>query len=486
MGNIVIASPNEAKVISGCGGTKVVVGACECALWCCQSVETLSLEIMTLTLKSIAAETAHGVPVTITAIAQIKVMANKFRDEKGNDIQGEKMKRQLQTGGLGGGGAGAGSDESKEQEDGFGIHETEEVDIGKIRIAAQHFLGRSRDAIKESLRQTMEGHQRQILGTLTVEELYKDRAAFSSRVRGGTTTDLYRMGFVLVSYTVTQIDDEMGYMAALGAKQTAKVKGDAQKGQAEHESDARKRVAEYTAAADIAEASAQKDSHVQVNVQEKAKAESDRDLNMKRAEYAKQINEADAVAAAATGIARAQQQQSIMRETTQQQVEEATVLVEVTKREVEKQKAELEGNSQAELMAQRNQAEGIKVLAQAEADRIKAMGDAEAGATQAKGEAEAEVLRKKAEAFKQYGEAAIVQSIVERMPEIAGAISAPLAQTEKMIFISQDGSSASRLTNDVVGMVGSIPAAVEGLTGINLREAIGTFAKKPAAAAGGQ
>merc|ERR1711881_303870 len=104
------------------------------------------------------------------------------------------------------------------------------------------------------------------------------------------------------------------------------------------------------------------------------------------------------------------------------------------------------------------------------------IGKAEASATKAKGEAEADVLRQKAEAFKQYGEAAIVQSIVERMPEIAEAIATPLQQTEKMVFISQDGSSASRLTNDVVSMVGSIPNAVEGLTGINLSKAVNALA----------
>merc|ERR550514_2482535 len=107
----------------------------------------------------------------------------------------------------------------------------------------------------------MEGHQRQILGTLTVEELYKDRAAFSSRVRGHVYEDLQRMGFVLVSYVVQKIDDDMGYMAALGAKQTAKVKGDAAKGEAEHQSDARKRVAEFN-----------------------------RDLNMKRNPYDREVN----------------------------------------------------------------------------------------------------------------------------------------------------------------------------------------------------
>jgi len=470
MGNVVIASPNEAKIISGCRGTKVIVGACGCALWCCETSQTLSLEIMTLEVKSISAETAHGVPVSVTAVSQIKVMANRFRERTAQD-QGPGTMQILREK--------HGEDEAKtvgSDEGEYGQVETEEVDIGKIQIAAQHFLGKRRDKIEEAIRSTMEGHQRQILGTLTVEELYKDRAAFSSRVRGHVYEDLQRMGFVLVSYVVQKIDDDMGYMAALGAKQTAKVKGDAAKGEAEHQSDARKRVAEFKAAADIASAEANRKAHVQVNMQAQAEAESDRDLNMKRNAYDREVNKTRAEADAATAIAEAQQQQMVTKETTQQKVEEAAILIEVTKREVERQKQELDGNSQAELLAQRNQAEGIKVLAQAEANRVEQMGAAEASATKAKGEAEADVLRQKAEAFKQYGEAAIVQSIVERMPEIAEAVAAPLAQTEKMVFVSQDGSSASRLTNDVVSMVGSIPTAVEGLTGINLRKAVGKLA----------
>merc|ERR1711998_600746 len=85
MGNVVIASPNEAKIISGCRGTKVIVGACGCALWCCETSHTLSLEIMTLEVKSVSAETAHGVPVSVTAVSQIKVMANRFRERTAQD-----------------------------------------------------------------------------------------------------------------------------------------------------------------------------------------------------------------------------------------------------------------------------------------------------------------------------------------------------------------------------------------------------------------
>ena len=61
--------------------------------------------------------------------------------------------------------------------------ETAEIVREKIKLAAQHYLGQSKDDIMDALRATMEGHQRQILGTLTVEDLYMNRAAFSSRVK---------------------------------------------------------------------------------------------------------------------------------------------------------------------------------------------------------------------------------------------------------------------------------------------------------------
>ena len=89
----------------------------------------------------------------------------------------------------------------------------------------------------------LEGHQRQILGTLTVEELYKDRQAFAQRVKEHVATDLYRMGFVLVSYTVAKIFDNSGYMDALGATQSALVKREADEGRAKNQNQARKEVA---------------------------------------------------------------------------------------------------------------------------------------------------------------------------------------------------------------------------------------------------
>ena len=172
----------------------------------------------------------------------------------------------------------------------------------------------------------------------------------------------------------------------------------------------------------------------------------------------------------------------IVRETTAQENERALVRLQIADNEVARVQKEKEGQSLAELMQQKNQAAAIRVMAEAEAMRVRALGDAEAAAIQAKGEAEAEVLRKKAEAFKQYGEAALVEMIVEKLPEIAEKMAAPLAKTEKMVFVTSDGTSASKVTGDIGRMMAQLPEVVEGVTGVNINTAMQKLAG-PAAGA---
>ena len=113
---------------------------------------------------------------------------------------------------------------------------------------------------------------------------------------------------------------------------------------------------------------------------------------------------------------------------------------------------------------------------------MQAKGEAEAAAVMAKGRAEAEVLQKKADAFKHYGEAALVQLIVDKLPEIAQAMAAPLAKTDKMVFVSTDGTTGSRVTADIGRMMAQLPEVVEGVTGVNINTAMQKLAG-PAAGA---
>merc|ERR1719316_1602989 len=241
-----------------------------------------------------------------------------------------------------------------------------DYDIPSIKLAAQHFLGRSEKHIKETLRRTLEGHQRQILGTLTVEEIYKDRAAFSEKVREHTDADMNAMGFELVSYTVVSIDDTGGYMLSLGATQTALVKREAREGRSRNEAEAQKKVATYEAEAAIVSAEAAREAHVATNAQREQEAEADRDLEIKRAQFLTEVNTAKAEALAATAIEKAKQDQDVVRETAEQAHVEAHVQVQIAEKQVEREKRLREGQSMAILLKQRNEAEAIRVLADAE------------------------------------------------------------------------------------------------------------------------
>ncbi|CAM9465795.1 unnamed protein product [Choristocarpus tenellus] len=129
MGMCVITPPSEVAVISGPKSSRMIIGQCTFAWWFIERVEVLSLELITLKVHSTEAETVRGVRVNVTGTCQVKVNAFTPDDPEPN--------------------------------------------IPSITLACQHFLGKSKRDIQEALLLTMEGHQRQILGTLTVEELYK-------------------------------------------------------------------------------------------------------------------------------------------------------------------------------------------------------------------------------------------------------------------------------------------------------------------------
>lgn len=493
MGNIVVATPNEAALISGCGkDTRVVVGACTCKWWMCETSRKLSLELIQLEVKTRDAETTRGVRVSVDGVCCLKVQAWVPESMVGrvpNIAQG------------------AGNDDD--------LHRGENLVLNRpqVILAAQHFLDESEVNIKRTLESTMEGHQRQILGTLTVEELYKERSAFANRVKEHVTEDLYRMGFVLVSYTVQKIFDTDGYMEALGATQTALVKREAEEGTAKNEAEAKKAVSGYAADADIESARARADAHVQVTEQLRRQAEADLQLNMRKAEIDTEVSKARAIAEQSGNIEMEEQQKAVVRKQTEQKLEQSTIMVMVAEQETQRvatvargevlvaeqnaKKVEIdaEGEAKAELAGERNKAEGVKVCAAAEAERIervaeaesnqiKITGEAEAAVMLAKGEAHAASVDAKAKAYAQMGEAGVVTDIIEKMPALAAAFAEPLSKTEKMVFISQDGSAGSRLTSDVIKMVAELPDAVEGITGVNLRNTLAKISEQGAIGAG--
>ncbi len=419
MAGIHTTGPNQALIISGGGKEpRVIVGGRALVLPFVNRAQILSLEVMTLDVGTPRVYTKEGVPVSVDGIAQVKF---------------------------------ARSEEA-------------------IRVAAQQFLGKPQSQIASIALQTMEGHQRAMLGTMSVESIYQDRDAFAKQVREVASTDLANMGMEIVSFTIRNIQDDEGYLDALGVKRTSEVKRDATIGLAEAERDSA-----------IRSAQAKQEAEAARYIAETGIAESAREFNVSRAGFDQQVNARNAEAELAYELQATKTKQQIRTEEIQIEVVERQRQIQVQDQEVLRRERELEATVRKPAEAERYRLETIStgekasVLMEAEAtaETIRLRGDAEADAVRAKGLAEADAMRQKAEAWKEYGQAALVERLVESMPAVAAAIAQPLSKTDRISIISNGGADgagtgASRVTRDVTNIISQIPEVIESLTGIDV------------------
>jgi len=451
--------PNEVLVISGRlvhgkegKGFRTIRGGGVLVYPIVERVDRMSLNILTLMVRTPEVYTIEGVPVVVGGVAQVKI----------------------------------------------------DSDQQSIDTAAEQFLGLSEAEIHRVALETMEGHLRAVLGTMTVEEIYKERDKFAQSVQSIAIADMRNMGLRIVSFTIKDITDPNGYLDALGKPRTAQVKRDAIIGQAEADRDATARSAAANQEGQIARLGA-----------ETRIAEADRDYRMKVQDYEASVNQRRAESELSYDIQRNITMQISKAEEVKIQVVERSGLIEVQKKEIERRERELEatvrkpadaeayrieklaeatatklereahGHAEAEKKngfasadvvraAGLAEAEASRARGMAEADVLRARGFAEAESIRARGLAEAEANEKKAEAWKQYNEAAIAQLIIDKLPEIAREIALPLSKTDRITFVSMGGDegTVNKLTQDVTKIIGGLPPIVESLTGINLGDVV--------------
>jgi len=418
MGNIHTCGPNETLVISGgCFGStgkNMVTGSWAWAWWLVTDVQRMSLEVMTLNPMCDNVETKQGVPLTVTGVAQVKIM----KDE------------------------------------------------ALLTIAAEQFLGKREDEIVDTILQTLEGHLRAILGTLTVEQVYKDRDEFAKLVREIASPDVGRMGIEILSFTIKDVYDNVEYLASLGKTQTAAVKRDAEIG-----------VAQANRDAGIREAECEK-SAMDIKYSTDTKIEDNsRGFKLQKANFDSEVNTAKAEAQLAYELQAAKIQQRIRNEEIQIQVVERRKQIEIEEQEIKRKEKELISTvrlpAEAEAYKVQTVAEGTRTktveAARADGEKIKLIGGAEAKAVEAVGRAEAESMRMKASAYKQYGDAAVMSLVLEALPQIAAEVAAPLSKTDEIVLIG----GSDRTTDEINKLVGSLPPAIQALTGVDLTGALG-------------
>lgn len=441
------AGPNTALIkSSGRRTVRVVIGGRMFSVPVLQRVDSLGLELRTITVKTVRGTTINGVGVDVTSCCQVKIQGWST----GADNGAEPIAGKASTGsGL-------------------------EIDYPAIQLAAQHFIGKKDSEIEDAIQKTIAGHQRAIIGVLTVEELYRDRATFSRRVLELCKDDMRNMGLTIVSYTVAEITDELGYIEALGVTQTELVKREAKEGKAVHQGHARSREATEEAVA-----------HLAVNKQQERMIESDKIRKVTQADAQKEVDRQVAIQQKASDIATAEQDAILLVEQQKAQAAEAKAELAVLKEKVEKarltKEREVHVQADAELYKATVNADGVRATAAAEADRIRAVGEAEAAAIRARGKAEIDVLRERVLVWQECGNhAAILEKMIEILPKVAAAVAAPLAKTEKMVFVGSGNSGGpSQFTREMERIVAEVPETVHALTGFDLRKGIGGLMKTP-------
>ncbi|KRK00294.1 flotillin-1 isoform X4 [Drosophila yakuba] len=418
----VTCGPNEALVVSGCCYMKpLLVPGGRAFVWPVgQQVQRISLNTMTLQVESPCVYTSQGVPISVTGIAQVKVQG-----------QNEDM----------------------------------------LLTACEQFLGKSEAEINHIALVTLEGHQRAIMGSMTVEEIYKDRKKFSKQVFEVASSDLANMGITVVSYTIKDLRDEEGYLRSLGMARTAEVKRDARIGEAEARAEAH-----------IKEAIAEEQRMAARFLNDTDIAKAQRDFELKKAAYDVEVQTKKAEAEMAYELQAAKTKQRIKEEQMQVKVIERTQEIAVQEQEIMRREQELEATirrpAEAEKFRMEKLAEANKqrvvMEAEAEAESIRIRGEAEAFAIAAKAKAEAEQMAMKAEAYREYREAAMVEMLLDTLPKVAAEVAAPLSQAKKITMVSSGTGDigAAKLTGEVLSIVNKVPELVKNITGVDIARSV--------------
>ena len=360
-----------------------------------------------------------------------------------------------------------------------------------ILLAVEQFCNgnteRTTQNIRNVVEQILEGKLRGIVSTLTVEQINEDRVAFENSIEDSITSELKAMGLRLMSYTVLKIATQGGYLENRAIPQIAQSKADADIASAERKRDTEVKTAEAIREGEKAKLSAQAEI-----------AQSQRDKTIRTEQYRAEQDKAKADADVAYKLQEIENNKTVAARQAELAQKEAIVveeqLVASVKKpaDAEKYKTEVEAEAnrvkaikEAEARAEAMKLEALakaearRVEAQAEADAIRARGEAEAEATKAKGIADAEAKDRLAEAMKKYGEAAVVEMVIQQLPEIMGAVSKPMEQIVHITVIDNGGSEgASKVAKTVSDVASNGFTVLKDLTGVDIAQMMKNFAAK--------
>ncbi|HEV1285145.1 MAG TPA: SPFH domain-containing protein [Bryobacteraceae bacterium] len=427
------AGPHQALVVYGIRGTRIIKGRGTVIFPMLETYRELSLQLMSF---DVAPQqelyTQQGVAVTVEAVSQIKVKS----------------------------------------------------DPESIITASEQFLTKNDDERQGLIKLVMEGHLRGIIGQLSVEQIVKEPEMVGDRVRATCADDMTKMGLEVISFTIKEIRDKNDYITNMGRPDVARVKRDAEIATAEAERDTAIKRAEASRAAAVATAQADQERVLAQTLSLAKQAESQRDLEIKKAQFLESTKRQQAQADKAYDIQTNIMQQQVVAEAVKVRQVEKEQEIKVQDAEILRRERELIATvlKQAEVERQRIEtmasAERQRNISEAEgrASAIRTQGEAEAEIILKKGQAEAQAMQVKAEAYQEWNQAAVVDKLLTNMPEVVRALTAPLANVDKITIVSTGNGASSgmhKITGDMTEIAAQIPALFETLSGMKMSELLG-------------
>ncbi|MGN1370233.1 MAG: SPFH domain-containing protein [Aristaeellaceae bacterium] len=350
-----------------------------------------------------------------------------------------------------------------------------------VATAAEQFLGWKQQEIAAVAMQVLEGNMREIIGRMTISDLVQNRDKFANETQNAATADMRNMGLEIVNITIQNFSDNDGVLDTLAVKNIAEKKRDADIARAEAERDTliRQSIADQEGNKARAEADATIAEQNKVLELRRAQFRAEQDRAKADADLAYQVQQENARKAleterAAAELIRLQKETELQAQ--QVQIQREKLSIEVRERAQAERDAKIaaaeaermvtQARAEAELFKVQKEAEAKLILAQREAEAQYVLAEKEAEAIRMKGEAEAEAMLKKAEAMKQYGQAAMMQMVIDKLPDMAKAVSEPLSKTDKIILFGEGG--ATSMAKDTAGTMLQTFEAVKDAVGLDI------------------
>jgi flotillin len=323
---------------------------------------------------------------------------------------------------------------------------------GVMDNAAERLLGLAQDDISNLAKDIIFGQLRLVVATMEIEEINNNRDKFLAAVSANVEAELKKIGLKLINVNVTDINDESGYIEALGKEAAAKAINDAKKSVAEKNRDG-----------SIGEANAHRDQRIKVSQADATAVEGENQakITIANSNATRRENEAEAErkAVAAEKVTQAK----ALEEAYAAEMKAETARAE---REMATQKADIV------VPAQINK-EKIEIDAEAIAEQTRREARGHADAIFMKMEAEAkgifEILTKQADGFEMLSKAAgnsrdaVMMMIADKLPELVKTQVEAIKnlKIDKVTVwdnmgAGKDGKSPTT-ANFLSGMLGSIP-----------------------------